>query len=136
MLEWIFVYALGALGYGTLELLWRGCTHWSMLLTGGLCFSLIYQSAIRMQQALWRQYLLCGMLVTTVDLLVGVLVNRTLGWAIWDYSALPWNLGGQICLRYSLLWLALSIPLTALCRRLRAVLRPGALPERLKAPAL
>ena len=26
----------GALGYGLLEISWRGWTHWSMLLSGGL----------------------------------------------------------------------------------------------------
>ena len=29
------VFALGAAGYATLELLWRGRTHWTMALTGG-----------------------------------------------------------------------------------------------------
>lgn len=130
MLEWIFVYTLGALGYGTLELLWRGSTHWTMLLTGGLCLTLLYQTAVRTGCALWQQSLLGGVLITTVELLVGALVNRDLGWHIWDYSAQPWNLGGQICLRYSLYWLGLSVPVNALCRRLGSVLCPGAPPLR------
>ena len=29
------VFALGAVGYAALELLWRGRTHWTMALTGG-----------------------------------------------------------------------------------------------------
>ena len=30
------VFALGAAGYAALELLWRGRTHWTMALTGGV----------------------------------------------------------------------------------------------------
>ena len=119
MLEFLFVYILGALGYGSLELLWRGHTHWTMLLTGGACFLLIYLTATRLQCPLWQKWLLSAALVTTTELLVGLLVNRVLGWGVWDYSALPFNLGGQICLLYSLYWLVLSIPAVALCRRLR-----------------
>lgn len=119
MLEFLFVYLFGALGYGALELLWRGHTHWTMLLTGGLCFLLIYLCATRLGCPLWQKCLLSAVLVTTVELLTGLLVNRLLGWGVWDYSALPMNLGGQICLLYSLYWLALSVPAVALCRGLQ-----------------
>lgn len=122
MLEFLFVYTLGAVGYGTLELLWRGYTHWTMLLTGGLCFSLIYLTATRLICPLWQKWVLCAAVVTTVELLVGILVNRVLGWGVWDYSSLPFNLGGQICLRYSLYWLCLAVPAVALCRWLRQLL--------------
>ena len=90
-----------------------------MLLAGGVCFLLIYLNATRMRCARWQVWLLSAAEVTTAELLVGLLVNRTLGWAVWDYSALPLNLGGQICLRYSLYWLALSVPASSFSRRIR-----------------
>ena len=37
VLEYGGVFTAGGLGYGGLELLWRGRTHWSMLLCGGVC---------------------------------------------------------------------------------------------------
>ena len=37
------VFSLGGLGYGGIEILWRGATHWSMLLTGGVCLLLLEQ---------------------------------------------------------------------------------------------
>ena len=43
-----------------------------------------------------------------LELLCGLLVNRALGWAVWDYSAQPGNLWGQICPLYTLLWIPLS----------------------------
>ena len=44
VLEYGGVFTAGGLGYGGLELLWRGRTHWSMLLCGGVCAVLIYLS--------------------------------------------------------------------------------------------
>lgn len=114
MLEYIFIYVLGALGYGTIELLWRGHTHWTMLLAGGACFLFIYLTATRLRLPLAVKWLLCAAIVTAAEFLAGLLVNRVLGWNVWDYSALPMNLMGQICLRYCVYWLLLSVPAVAL----------------------
>ena len=122
MLEMIFIYVLGALGYGSIELLWRGRTHWTMLLTGGLCFLMIYLIQTRLRLPAAAKPPLCAAGITLSELLVGLLVNRVLGWGVWDYSALPCNLLGQICLRYSIYWLLLSLPLLAFSRWLRALL--------------
>ncbi len=120
MRETLFVFAVGALGYGALETLWRGYTHWSMLLLGGLCFWLIYLISTRMREPLWKKWLLSAAVVTTLEYLCGLIVNRKLGWAVWDYSGERWNLMGQICPRFALLWLLLSVPCCALARRIRA----------------
>ena len=125
MPEFLTVFLLGALGYGALETLWRGGTHWTMLLAGGVCLLLIHLTATRMRCALWQVWLLSAAEVTTVELLTGLVVNRALGWGVWDYTALPCDLGGQICLRYSLYWLALSVPAAALCRALRRFIFPA-----------
>ena len=37
----------------------------------------------------------------------GVLVNRVMHLGVWDYSAAPFNLLGQICLPFTLLWFPL-----------------------------
>lgn len=54
--------------------------------------------------------------ITAVELAIGYVVNVRLGWAVWDYSALPLNLMGQICLPFTAVWLLLSIPGIALCQ--------------------
>ena len=36
--EKIVLFSIGAMGYGLIEILWRGYTHWSMLTAGGICF--------------------------------------------------------------------------------------------------
>ena len=66
VLEYGSVFTAGGLGYGGLELLWRGRTHWSMLLCGGACAVLIYLIAGRERTVLWRRWTLCAAAVTTV----------------------------------------------------------------------
>ena len=56
---------------------------------------------------LWIQALACALLVTAVELAAGVILNIWLGLDIWDYSHLPFNLWGQICPQFFLVWWAL-----------------------------
>ncbi|MDE6839119.1 MAG: putative ABC transporter permease, partial [Acutalibacter sp.] len=51
-----------------------------------------------------------------VALAAGLIVNTGLGLRVWDYSKMPLNLMGQVCLPYSLLWFGLTLPAMALCR--------------------
>jgi len=123
VLEFLTVYILGGLGYGGIELLWRGRTHWTMLLTGGLCFVCLYLIENHSRERPLRRCLMSAAVITTLEFLVGSLVNLRLGWNVWDYSGQPANLLGQICLGFSLGWLLLSAPALALCRLLRRLLR-------------
>ena len=117
-MEFLFVYIRGGALYGLLELLWRGWTHWSMVLCGGLCFTLMYLISMTGLPAV-KKWLLCAFTITTVEFLTGCVVNLRLGWQVWDYSRLPGNLLGQVCPQFLLLWLALSVPGVALCTALR-----------------
>ncbi len=118
VLELLTVFLLGGSAYGAIEVLWRGHTHWSMILTGGVCFVLIYLIASRSRESRLHQYILCAVVVTTVEFLVGILLNLKLGMDVWDYSNRRWNLLGQICARYTLYWLILSVPACAIARKL------------------
>ena len=120
--EYITVFTLGGLLYGAIEILWRGWTHWTMLICGGICFTLIY-CVYSVPMPLRRKCILCAALVTTVEFLTGCIVNLRLGMMVWDYSALPYNVLGQICPYFTLIWLVLSLPGLWLCRRLRKSLR-------------
>lgn len=66
--------------------------------------------------ALWG-----GAAATAVEFAVHWAYEAWLGVRFWDYGAQRWNLGGRVCLRFSLAWgalLALMLP------RLEAVLAP------------
>lgn len=106
-LKQIILFYMGGAGYMFLEFFWRGRSHGSMFLLGGLCFLLIGR--------LWQRFrsippairmLLSAMLVTALELVTGLLVNRN--YRVWDYRKMPLQFGGQICLSYSLLWIPVS----------------------------
>ncbi len=118
------VFAFGAVCYSLLEILWRGFTHWSMALTGGFCFAAIYQIQQKLSgAALWRKALLGCALITGAEFVVGCIVNLWLRWEVWDYSAHPLNLLGQICPLFSLVWFALCLFAFPLCALLQRSLR-------------
>ena len=103
-------FSFGALGYGILELLWRGRTHWSMLIAGGLSFlGLGKVSKKTKNSGLLKIALLGSAVITSIELIFGIIFNVILKKNVWDYSKLPFNLGGQVCARYSALWGLLSI---------------------------
>ena len=117
--ELCFVYALGAVGYGGIETLWRGRTHWTMLLLGGLCFLAIYALTAVLRCPPVFKWLLCALAVTALEFCAGCLLNLWLGWGIWDYTRLPGNVLGQICPFYALCWFVLSIPASGLAYAIR-----------------
>ena len=121
-LELLTAFCLGGSAYGAIELAWRGHTHWTMVLTGGVCYVFMYLIASWEEIGPWRRYILCAAVITSVEFVVGSVVNVYLGWAVWDYSHQPLNLYGQICARYAVYWFFLSIPGCALARLIKRLL--------------
>ena len=54
------------------------------------------------------QMLIGCLIITGTELIAGIVLNMWLGLNIWDYSNMPLNLWGQICLPFSCLWFFLS----------------------------
>ncbi|HWP50089.1 MAG TPA: hypothetical protein VN626_00195 [Clostridia bacterium] len=110
------LFMTGGALYFIFETLWRGYSHWTMFILGGLCFVLVggLNNFLPWEMPLLYQILLGGLIITVGELLTGCVVNLWLGWQVWDYSALPGNLWGQICPQYSLLWVLLSGPIIIL----------------------
>jgi len=119
-------FVLGSAGYPVLEILWRGHTHWSMALAGGVCFSLISLTAscFRRLPLPWRAAV-CALGVTAVELVFGVVFNLLLGMNVWDYSDRLFHLWGQICPLFTLLWWLLSLLLLPLTDRLNRLINRG-----------
>ncbi len=111
-------FILGSTLYPIVEILWRGRTHSSMALAGGLCFVLIDAVCCRKMQkkSLAAKCAAGSLLITFVEFVIGVCVNLILKLNVWDYSALPLNVLGQICLPFSAIWFVLTVPACALCR--------------------
>ncbi len=102
------VFAIGAAGYTCAEIIWRGWTHWTMALTGGLCVLGIHHINCRRSCGFLLKTLEGAGLITGMEFIVGCIVNKLLKWDVWDYSRLPLNICGQICPLYTLLWLPLA----------------------------
>ncbi len=110
-MEWILFFIGGRI-YTWFELLWRGYSHWTMFIVGGLCFvilGLLNEYRYNWNMALLKQALIGAVTITGFEFVSGCIVNLWLKWNVWDYSDLPFNLYGQICLYYFLLWIPLSI---------------------------
>lgn len=100
------IFALGGGAYVGLELLWRGRSHLSMFVAGGLTFLLL--GKLRKIKLPRQMKPVAGAaLITGVELGMGLLVNRD--YRIWDYRSVPLNYRGQICLPFSLLWIPVSL---------------------------
>lgn len=116
----IKIFSVGAVGYAIIELLWRGYTHWTMMITGGICFSILYfVFGMLPHTNLILKCLIGAVVITLVEFSVGCIVNIYLGWNVWDYSAHSYHLLGQICPFYSVMWFLLCIPLNLIANLLR-----------------
>lgn len=104
------LFAIGGALYILIELLWRGRTHWTMFIVGGICFVLVglINEVFTWDMPLIRQQAISTVMITTIELLAGLLINSN--YAIWDYRDMPLNIMGQICFPYTLLWFFLSLP--------------------------
>ena len=112
MLEKMALFSFGALGYGGIELAFRGRTHWTMLVAGGLC--LVALQSLNGALSAWPLLARCAagaLVITTVELAFGLVCNRALHWGVWDYSDRWGNLLGQVCPLYTFLWFLLCIPI-------------------------
>ena len=110
--EYSIIYTLGAMGYGLLETIWRGYTHWSMTIAGGLCFMLIYNINARHDNwGVLKKSVAGALAVTAVEFTIGCIVNILFGWHVWDYSQMPFSVMGQVCLGFCGLWFLLCIPI-------------------------
>lgn len=109
-LKYGFLFWFGGSTYVALEVIWRGYSHWTMLLLAGILFI-----AIGLLNEIWSwkfkfryQVLISTGIATILELFTGLIVNVCLDWDIWDYSDIPFNFLGQICLPYTFLWVILS----------------------------
>ena len=109
------MFLTGGILYSMIEMLWRGYTHWSMTVAGGLCFLLIHfvNHGLSNADIILRCLAGCG-IITAVEFFAGVIVNLWLGLDVWNYSGMAGNLLGQICPAFSLMWFLISFPACAL----------------------
>ena len=102
---------VGSIIYVCIEMLWRGYTHPSMFILGGICFVAIglINELFPWDMGLLWQSLIGAVIVTALEFITGLIVNVWLGLGVWDYSGLPFNIMGQICLPFFFAWMVLAV---------------------------
>ena len=113
---YLIMFLTGGFLYCGIEILYRGYSHISMLLAGGLCFVLVgaVESILGDVASLIGQMIICGLMITGVEFVFGMIVNKHMHLNVWDYSGQQYNFKGQICLLYTNLWILLSCPVIVL----------------------
>ena len=116
---------VGGVIYVALELAWRGRSHWTMFILGGVCFAALglINEVFPWDMPLWWQIVIGACLITALEFMTGCVVNLWLGWTVWDYSSLPGNILGQICPQYCLLWLPVSLAAVLVVERRTSTLQ-------------
>ena len=110
VLKEFIIFIIFGLMYITIELLYRGHTHYSMFIVGGICGVLIGLINDKTpDMPLLPQCVLGAVIITIIELLTGLFLNVYLGLNVWDYSNQPFNFMGQICPQFCIIWCILSI---------------------------
>jgi len=109
--KYAILFLVGGIVYMAMEMIFRGRTHWTMALVGGICFIYcgLVNEIMNWSTPLPLQMLYCSLIITSIELVAGLILNSWLGLAIWNYDRMPLNLCGQICLPYSILWYFVSL---------------------------
>ena len=107
----LFLWALGGCIYYGIEVTFRGFSHWSMFVLGGTCmvFFWLQGYVLNWQVPLWLQIIRCVIFVTAGEFITGIIVNKWFNLAVWDYSDQPFNILGQVCLPFVIIFSGLCV---------------------------
>ena len=94
IIKYVVLFVTGGLVYMSLEILWRGYTHWTMGILGGICFICLglINELLSWETPLALQMLIGSTIITILEFITGCIVNLWLGCNVWDHSNLPLNL--------------------------------------------
>ncbi|MBO5286523.1 MAG: hypothetical protein J6B34_00205 [Clostridia bacterium] len=111
-----FIFLIGATGYALIEIAYRGWTHTIMMLLGGISFLFIYHVNVTLKiKNHIKRGLFCAFCVILVEMGGGIIFNIYLKMGLWSYESELFSFLGQICLKYFLMWLILSLFLYPIC---------------------
>ncbi len=109
--NYLILFLIGGIIYVLIEIAYRGYSHISMFIVGGICF--VFMSSLNelpFKIPLILQMFISCLFITGIELISGVILNIFLHLNVWDYSLNKFNFLGQICLKASIAWFFLSLP--------------------------
>ena len=141
----MLLWTWGGTVYYLLEVAYKSLTghperiSWTMLVIAILLCIPVERCGAELpwEYPLWLQALCCAILVTAVEFVAGLVLNVWLGLGTWDYSTLPFNFMGQICLQFFFVWWGLCFVFILVFDWLRWAMKGGERPHyTMKMPAL
>lgn len=115
LIKVLVLWALLGTVYFVLEGLWHipsgGYANIVMLPIGGLCgvcVGMINQLPCFYRAKILTQCIISTLVILLIEFVSGCVLNIWLDLGIWDYSDKAFNVLGQICLPYGVLWFLLS----------------------------
>lgn len=133
----VLLWFFGGTLYFLLEVAYKTATgsperiSWTMLVLAVILCVPVERAGYQLpwECPLWLQALVCGALVTVTEFAAGCMLNIWLGLGIWDYSGMPLNLMGQVCLPFSLAWWGLCLVFIPMFDWLRWAVTGGERPK-------
>lgn len=133
VLLWVWTGTL----YFFIEVVWKTfhgrpeMISWTMLLLAIILAVPLerFGSELPWEMPLMAQSAVCGLAVTAVEFVAGLIINVRLGMGVWDYSAMPGNIMGQVCPQFLVIWIALSAVGIVMLDWMRYVVEGGERPH-------
>ena len=108
----LVMFIAGFCAFITIEVLFRGYSYAMSGVMGGLAVIALdkINDEISWETDLAMQALIGGAFVTAMEFAVGAIAKYTnILPQMWDYTDVPFNLGGIICLPFTIAWTLLSV---------------------------
>lgn len=115
----LFLFFVGFTAYLAIEVCFKsamshgglGCSHPLCGIMGGLSFLIFdqFNNELSWHLDLLLQGMLGACVVTLLELTVGLWDKYFLHIGMWDYSGIPFNYQGVICLPFSLIWIGVAM---------------------------
>ena len=108
----MLLWTWGGTVYFILEVIWKTINgrsdqiSWTMLILAIILSICLERCGAELpwSMSLPLQSLICTIVITIAEFITGYILNVRLGLNIWDYSELPFNLYGQICVQFIIIW--------------------------------
>lgn len=109
--KFLTLFLVGYCAYLAIEVTWKGNSHILMGVVGGISFLLFDQinNKISWDLDLILQGCIGSAIVTSFELVIGEGLKYLNQPPMWNYSNMPFNYDGVICLPFSILWIFLAI---------------------------
>ena len=107
----LFLFIFGFMAYITIEVFWRGYSYPLMGLCGAIAFIAIdnINNKISWDVDILVQGAIGSIIITLMEFIIGSLSLQGILQQMWDYTNVPLNYKGIICLPFSIIWFLLSI---------------------------